>query len=685
MDKEYFVPELLMGGDAGSSYRENLVNNFDDTRTWVDPNGYRLSDRIWSARAADRAMIDSTLALGIAKGLPAKEVAGQLTSYLNPTTGNGNYAARRLARTEITRALGQGTLDAARRNPFGKGVRWSLSGSHPRTDSCDPNSDRDQFRLGRGVYPAMQTPRYPAHPNCLCTLVPVNDQKKANDEFNDILKQIKEQRNPSSMPKRRNTRKSTNTTVPKRPKIKPSAARKKLVDKDWVPTDAELDDAINVAKAQKQRALQARDDFLSTVGNVEEFALRDPDLLLLRKEMELAEDAMNLNSTALTEKEYLRALSKSTKKAMELDDKWAKAAYDAFGKEFDALEASVNDVGQMMSRRVYNKLDIIETATGPSPRKAALDDYVNELRTNYNAKNPATDDLRLEFQQRWRTDPFGEGMTDTADLFDDFFTVVEDELHRVRDFGGDMLDSYLDDPTNPIWKNPSVSTKWDDVSRKFPTDWVNQVNSEGVPIKSIWDDFSDGAYFQDHGYARSMRKVTGESYSPVAKSKEIMWGNPTSGETAQGLIHEMGHAMDHGVDGLSEINQAFLRRRIAESGDDFISIDVNDFRWKDDFIDTYTGKDYNAIYTESNANRANLARQAMPDPNDIKGRGLINGESMYQRASSEITSTGAQSIFRTHGFDDVLYVDGVQMQHGPFDILADPDYFSHILGVFSVI
>lgn len=156
---------------------------FDDTRSWVDPRGYTLSDRLWRARQADRDAIDTILRSAIAAGDDPLKAAKRLEDYLTPVghatrtstprSGSGNYAARRLARTEVTRAFGQATIQAADLNPFVDGVKWNLSGSHPKPDACDGHARRHSRGMEPGVYRPSETPRYPEHPMCLCHLSPV--------------------------------------------------------------------------------------------------------------------------------------------------------------------------------------------------------------------------------------------------------------------------------------------------------------------------------------------------------------------------------------------------------------------------------------------------------------------------------------------------------------------------------
>jgi hypothetical protein len=227
--------EWLSGSVKGNAARVEMANAFDTTRTWVDPNGYRLSDRLWKASARDRAAIDRILQRAVLDGEGIREVTQQLERYLTdggryggPGTsrdgmtrtppvnrrswlekltgrerpqfrvpfirrperpiGLGNYAARRLARTELSRAYNEAYRQSVARNPFAKGVRWNLSPSHPLIDICDEYAGADLYNLGSGVYPVNETPRMPAHPNCLCrwTTVTIDSGKDLETLVNDI-------------------------------------------------------------------------------------------------------------------------------------------------------------------------------------------------------------------------------------------------------------------------------------------------------------------------------------------------------------------------------------------------------------------------------------------------------------------------------------------------------------------
>jgi hypothetical protein len=218
--REVFIPLGQAGAEA-----------FDDTRSWVDPRGYRLSDRLWRARQADRDAIDAILRGAVASGDDPLKAAKRLEDYLTPEaqlvrypadhpnpakrgrvkpfseqpkgvatrtprSGMGNYAARRLARTEVTRAFGKATIQAAEFNPFVEGLKWNLSGAHSKPDECDSKARRSSRGMEPGVYTVRDVPSYPTHPNCRCYLSPVTvkdtdavvarlrrDMERGNDPF----------------------------------------------------------------------------------------------------------------------------------------------------------------------------------------------------------------------------------------------------------------------------------------------------------------------------------------------------------------------------------------------------------------------------------------------------------------------------------------------------------------------
>lgn len=163
-------------------FRPNPLAQFEQAHTWVDPNGYTLSDRIWNTAGSTRRKLDLFLddairsgvldlhtkgATGIARDLEQFLLPGrQLRRTSKPYGIDASYDAMRLARTEVTRAHARAQQNAALENPFVAGFEVRLSGSHKKTDICDEAADA-------GVFPKDNIPaKYdiPMHPQCLCTL-----------------------------------------------------------------------------------------------------------------------------------------------------------------------------------------------------------------------------------------------------------------------------------------------------------------------------------------------------------------------------------------------------------------------------------------------------------------------------------------------------------------------------------
>lgn len=105
----------------------------------------------------------------------ARDYPNMMKRMAGRIPGDISYEALRLARTEMTAAFGEGTIAAARVSPSYIGMKWVLSKSHPLTDICDDLAAHDEG-LGRGVYSPGDEPPLPAHPNCICTLVPVHEE-----------------------------------------------------------------------------------------------------------------------------------------------------------------------------------------------------------------------------------------------------------------------------------------------------------------------------------------------------------------------------------------------------------------------------------------------------------------------------------------------------------------------------
>lgn len=83
------------------------------------------------------------------------------------------YFARRIARTELARAYGDGAMAKWENDEDCVAFQWKLSTGHPFYDICDLYANADLYGMGKGIFPKDKVPRLPVHPNCMCHLRPV--------------------------------------------------------------------------------------------------------------------------------------------------------------------------------------------------------------------------------------------------------------------------------------------------------------------------------------------------------------------------------------------------------------------------------------------------------------------------------------------------------------------------------
>lgn len=176
--------------------------------------GLYLSDRIWTKSKRYRENMTEIIQSAVAEGQDCVKTAKMLEKYVktgkktlakqypNMMERMGDrvpedicYESLRLARTEMTAAYGEATIQSAMVSPSCSGVKFILSGSHPKYDICDHICGVDDFGLGIGSYPVDKAPAYPFHPNCLCITLTVNENP---GDFVDRLKRW--DKNPGSEP-----------------------------------------------------------------------------------------------------------------------------------------------------------------------------------------------------------------------------------------------------------------------------------------------------------------------------------------------------------------------------------------------------------------------------------------------------------------------------------------------------
>ena len=178
-------PELLKMAKAMRLFAPNPNTRIDPNRQWVPPQrwtddkGYRLSDRIWRVDEETRRQIDSVLTQALRDGTDAIKLSRMLTAYLDPTVTKRtdkpyqvsvNYAAMRLARTEISRAFNEAAYTAGLTNPYVNGYDVARSGNgDPECPVCPQHAtiDMNGMRV-REPYPMEGGRQPPNHPHCMC-------------------------------------------------------------------------------------------------------------------------------------------------------------------------------------------------------------------------------------------------------------------------------------------------------------------------------------------------------------------------------------------------------------------------------------------------------------------------------------------------------------------------------------
>lgn len=175
--------------------------------------GMMLSDRIWEKGRKARQAITEIIQDAVVTGEDPVETARKLEKYVRKgrntlaqeypgmmarmggrIPADLSYEALRLVRTETAAAYGEGTIAAARVSPSYTGMKWLLSNNSTPCDTCTSLAEKN-LGLGVGVYPPGEEPPMPAHPNCMCSLVPYHEDP---DEFTKRL--IEWLRNPASQP-----------------------------------------------------------------------------------------------------------------------------------------------------------------------------------------------------------------------------------------------------------------------------------------------------------------------------------------------------------------------------------------------------------------------------------------------------------------------------------------------------
>ncbi len=167
--------------DALRLFRPNPLAEYEPAHTWVDPRGYRLSDRIWRTSVETRMKLDLLLADGVQQGMSAVRLAKLAEQFLIPGRAkirtkkpygvDGSFDAMRLARTEIARAGNQAAFISSYTNPYVDKIEVRRSASGDPTCTVCPRHATigiggERLRPAYSIH-ATNLPVY--HPHCMCT------------------------------------------------------------------------------------------------------------------------------------------------------------------------------------------------------------------------------------------------------------------------------------------------------------------------------------------------------------------------------------------------------------------------------------------------------------------------------------------------------------------------------------
>lgn len=151
------------------AYAERVVQTYFARRQ----SKLQLSRQVVKTGALTQRWIDREINRVILRGGSWQELAEAVRPLLNPAVPGGvTYAARRLARTELSNAFHEASVATSARNPYSLGMQWYVSGTHATPDRCDDLARQHSPGKPPGVYAAGHVPRKP-HPQCRCYVASV--------------------------------------------------------------------------------------------------------------------------------------------------------------------------------------------------------------------------------------------------------------------------------------------------------------------------------------------------------------------------------------------------------------------------------------------------------------------------------------------------------------------------------
>lgn len=171
-------PDAVQALAASEAAR--ATNGLESVLARLESSYKPLANSVYINSALTTGRVDALVNSALARGLNARQFAGEVAAYVSPNVPGGmSYAALRLARTEINNAFHATTVDRYQQNKVIDRVAWNLSKSHPDFDECDV--------YARATYRDTEVPEKP-HPQCFCYITPElpDPNQFMDDLFNGI-------------------------------------------------------------------------------------------------------------------------------------------------------------------------------------------------------------------------------------------------------------------------------------------------------------------------------------------------------------------------------------------------------------------------------------------------------------------------------------------------------------------
>jgi SPP1 gp7 family putative phage head morphogenesis protein len=313
-------------------------------------------------------------------------------------------------------------------------------------------------------------------------------------------------------------------------------------------------------------------DFLKVIKTVEEVAEVKKTL---KDIIQSIKDDIDANGGTITEDHIKQAgetvAEKFKKKIEKLESNYQEALkeFNVFTKQIDDINEKINKLqygSDNIDPKNFDPFEALMRAVDNSEKYADEIDELSELKH----KIISSKEYR-EAQSKY------DKTVDALNGFSDYNSAqwLKDTLSEVREMGSDGLNviNHLNNSKSPMRQVV------EDAYSFYPKDWVEKSIKRGnLTPKKV-----------DRGYYSDWEQI-------IALSDR---GGITSG-SLQTAFHELGHRMEKAIPEILNAEKTFYNRRTANESLEWLGSGYsrNEKTRKDNFLDSYMGKDYGGTYYE---------------------------------------------------------------------------------------